>query len=957
MKWLACLFFSVTIAVSAQTPVPLEVHRFEGLPTSVIYNIIQDGQHFIWLGTEKGLVRYDGKRFVTYTNAQMRGVAVSDLRFDKHKQLHCQNFSGQHFVMKGDSLHIDTSLAVTGNYAPVLMTENGNLYQLAYKTVYSSNGKRDTLFFQQEIYSLFQSGGDVFTFDADSIYTISSKRSALKIPFSLKDEVVYFFIRTGGQLLLFPRNTAAGVCYQFFPEFKVLNYSIPKVNIQTAKVIDDQIFIGTNNGLYVYANDLKPAFTTAPLLHNKSISDVYKDADGTVWVSTLDNGLYKYSCWNCITVQTEEAVSALHFNVSAKDVYMGTVGGKVMKWNQQPATQTLFESKTRQRITALYYDNANSNLLVAGDAFTIADKEGKNRNYRLAVKRILPIGDAQYLLPRTGGLTYLVKKENAPVSTKKVIYTQDDRWLFYENFMVNNANVRVKSAAYDSIAKTAYAATSIGLLSINTHKWNEVKDGVHSIVANDVKFHNDSLYVASNQGLIILKNDKIIHRWNASNSILPNAVKSVQILNGNVWTVSGSKIFSIQLSDNSIRSFSLTNEYEVNDFTMSDKQLFMATDAGVVVADLNKLSGGHHPLQLHLEHFKTDKQQLKTEGESTLRYDDNNLKLDFSVPYFGNTDDVTVLYKINEENWQAVEQGQRQLTFISLQPGDYKVQLKAMAAGGRASNIQAVSFYIRAPFWKTWWFYTLSLLLVAAVTYTVYRYRLKLVQDKSRLEQQKIELENKLRESILASVKAQMNPHFIFNALNTIQSFIYLNDKQNATSYLGKFSQLTRTILDMSNKSSVSLQEEIDAILLYLELEKMRFDEEMNFSIEVSSEINTSAIRIPSMLIQPYLENAVKHGLLHKKTDRVLKCIFEKQNNMLKVIVDDNGIGRVRSQELNKIKNKQYQSFATQANEKRLDALNRSNTDTLNVRYIDKVSSLGESLGTTVELLIALENE
>ena len=174
---------------------------------------------------------------------------------------------------------------------------------------------------------------------------------------------------------------------------------------------------------------------------------------------------------------------------------------------------------------------------------------------------------------------------------------------------------------------------------------------------------------------------------------------------------------------------------------------------------------------------------------------------------------------------------------------------------------------------------------------------------------------------MLSSIKAQMNPHFLFNALNTIQSYIYLNDKESAIMYTSKFSDLTRNILEMSTKDTITLDEEIKSLTLYLELEKMRFEDTFNYEVNIDRELNRDYIKIPSMLVQPYVENAIKHGLLHKKNNRVLKLTFKKENNLVVIIIDDNGIGRKRSQELNKIKNRMHQSFAMEANKKRLEIL------------------------------------
>jgi LytS/YehU family sensor histidine kinase len=200
-----------------------------------------------------------------------------------------------------------------------------------------------------------------------------------------------------------------------------------------------------------------------------------------------------------------------------------------------------------------------------------------------------------------------------------------------------------------------------------------------------------------------------------------------------------------------------------------------------------------------------------------------------------------------------------------------------------------------------------------------------------------------------------MNPHFIFNALNTIQSYIYLNDKPNAISYLGKFSSLTRLILEMSNHEKVCLRDEVEALKLYLELEKMRFEESLDMEIDIEPSIKVEQCFIPTMLIQPYVENAVKHGLLHKKDNRSVRILFRlKPNDMLEVTIEDNGIGRKRSAELN-AKSSRHKPFSTEANQKRLEIMNKAIPEGFTVTYIDRVDAQGRAEGTTVVLLMPLK--
>jgi LytS/YehU family sensor histidine kinase len=230
---------------------------------------------------------------------------------------------------------------------------------------------------------------------------------------------------------------------------------------------------------------------------------------------------------------------------------------------------------------------------------------------------------------------------------------------------------------------------------------------------------------------------------------------------------------------------------------------------------------------------------------------------------------------------------------------------------------------------------------------------LHLQQEKFAFKLQNATVQEELRKSQLASLKSQMNPHFMFNALNSIQEFIILNDKQKANMYMGKFADLMRMTLDMSNKETVSLQDELKCLNLYLELEALRFEDSFNYEISVDQNISADEIYLPSMLIQPYIENAVKHGLLHKSKDRKLKITFSLINvDTLNCIIEDNGIGRKRSNEINNLRHKKHTSFATGATQNRLELLNYNKTEAISVHFTDLNDNTNTGIGTIVSINI-----
>ena len=200
-----------------------------------------------------------------------------------------------------------------------------------------------------------------------------------------------------------------------------------------------------------------------------------------------------------------------------------------------------------------------------------------------------------------------------------------------------------------------------------------------------------------------------------------------------------------------------------------------------------------------------------------------------------------------------------------------------------------------------------------------------------------------------------MNPHFIFNALNTIQGFVYFNDKKSASGYLGKFSQLIRKILDSSNKQTITLAEEIEILQLYTDIEKVRFGDSFNVTIHIDPALDQEYLLIPPMLIQPYVENSIKHGVFHMQGVKTLLITIRaaEEENVIEVVIDDNGIGRERSREINKNR-MAHDSFATAANEKRIDLINQSVDKQMTLKIIDKINKDGSPAGTTVIISIPM---
>jgi LytS/YehU family sensor histidine kinase len=198
-----------------------------------------------------------------------------------------------------------------------------------------------------------------------------------------------------------------------------------------------------------------------------------------------------------------------------------------------------------------------------------------------------------------------------------------------------------------------------------------------------------------------------------------------------------------------------------------------------------------------------------------------------------------------------------------------------------------------------------------------------------------------------------MNPHFMYNALNSIQALILKKDIKNSNLYLSQFSRLMRKVLEISGKLEISIQEEVETLELYLSLEQLRFGAEFNYEIIVQKDLDAYSCYIPPLLLQPFVENAIKHGLLHKKGDKKLTISFQKEHDTLVCMIKDNGIGRVHAQEIKDRQREAHHSFSTSATQKRIELLNNVNGKNLALELIDLYEN-DEPSGTLVIMKIPI---
>jgi LytS/YehU family sensor histidine kinase len=241
-------------------------------------------------------------------------------------------------------------------------------------------------------------------------------------------------------------------------------------------------------------------------------------------------------------------------------------------------------------------------------------------------------------------------------------------------------------------------------------------------------------------------------------------------------------------------------------------------------------------------------------------------------------------------------------------------------------------------------------LLLGAGIWLLYRRRVYQIQQRADAE---TTLNKQFAELELKALQAQMNPHFVFNSLSAIQYFIQINEQKQADEYLAKFASLMRLFLESSKNKYLSLAEELRLIKLYVEMEQLRFRNRFDLKMEVNHDINQHNTFVPTMLLQPFVENAINHGLFHKKGKGILSLhIQPSHEGGVVCIVEDDGIGRERAMEIRKRSNRNYRSRAIQITNERLQVLSTVEGYNIQINITDLVDNNGEPTGTRVEIVI-----
>jgi len=899
-----------------------------------IYDIHQDQNNVFWLATNNGLIKYDGYKFENITCDEALSNSVFNLKTDYNNVLFGMNLSGQIFQIKDNICKVYFKVPES----------------LMYKEMFYGFDNNNNLIIATK--SLFKVAKD------NSIIMISENTTFSDL-IVLKDSTIQLFNPKTNQLMYFKNNSINQLSlkdkitekylhffnyndnyYTYNPDTRniaiindnrlIVDSSFAFIKAKSKEILrfypnEKNLIIAKQSGGVLFYN-CKYKRKEKPYFQNYLISSVCVDDAGNYLLGTFGRGILVIPNINLVDVKILEKDNNYTRITSLTDssILLGTQKGSVYQVDYNQKVKLVW-SQNSKNVEVLEYFPKNNSILIDGKQATLVNlKSKKEKEYYLgAIKDVAPYKNKTYLVACNSGV-FNIK-----------IFNSD------ENFeVVKNFDNRTYCIDYDSINNTIYAGTAFGLKIGNQNQVKIFTENGKAIICRDILYFKGKMFVTTkNNGLIVFKNNKVVDKWNIKKGFPTNNLNQIKEYNNHIYITSDKGLIVTTLKGDIVSVLNKSEGLQTNkiiDFEINNEVLWMIHQKGIQKINLNNIMAFKFVPNISIEEILVNDLIISDNPNTTFNYLQNKFEFHVSASTLKYQNEIIYQYQLIgiDNDWQTNKYSNNKIFYKSLPAGNYILKVKSICRGFESDTI-SFKFKISLPFWKKWWFYLLIALLLIIITFVVFK------REVSK-QKKKIELKNELNASKLIAIQSQMNPHFIFNAINSIQDLILKEDIDNSYSYIIKFSKLVRQTLNFSDKEFIDIEDEIELLEIYLELEKLRFKNDFEYSINCQ----VSDIQVPPMLAQPFVENAIKHGLLHKEGLKKLTITFNK-NETLQCIIADNGIGREKAQEIKDRQQKKYKSFSVNATRTRFEIMQSHYQQNLGVQFED-LKANGEAQGTKV---------
>ena len=937
----------------------------DGLPSSEVYQIKQDSRGYIWFATGNGVSRFNGYEFENFSmNDGLPDNTVFDI-FEDHKgriwflPFSCKlsyYYNGKIYPFKyNNELQQQLKDPIKASFN---IDKEGNIFLgVRWSGIYkiSEEGQITHIIDSTAAINAIQTGANDIVYASNlgkNRYKIAFNTSRIKVLSVLKDTVESFnrsnaMIKTREDDLIFAMHR------KLYRLKDVDDYAItpfPRRIIWISQDNEDDLWIGTDLGGIYHIRNNNPE-NSSHYLPGISINGVLRDKEGGFWFASEHNGAFYMPSKYILTYDDRSGLKHSKINCMTNHgeaIYIGLPSGFVQKITAAGLTtyNCNVSGQAGNYIANLYYDTAKDALWISGklECGVIKNKQFSINNLFGTFNDLLPISKDTYLIARSRGM-FIIKDGKNLLDVRSTLFPERKR----SEVIIKSGDNGILSGAADGLWKKKATDSSFSYLGN--------KDPLLQKRILDLAYASENLLVIATKGAgVLFYNGKEIRQISTAEGLQSNNVNKIHVDLPHIWLATDNGLGKITITKNGVwpvNNYTIADglaSNEVIDVVKAAEKIWVATNNGLSVFYPNQLRKDTVQLPIYIDKVLINENHITLREKLDLEHHQNNIKISFTGLGYKNAGKLEYRYKMQGIDTTWAHTRNREVQYPTLPPGKYSFMVSVRNAGSVWNPAAAsIAFTVQKPYWQKWWFRSSLLAAFLLLTLLLVSYRISQVKARATRDS---ELNKTLLDLKLKALRAQMNPHFTFNVINSIQHFILYKDTESAYRYLSKFSKLVRVILYNSEKNMIPVAEEIKALELYLELEAMRFEKQFDYNIIIDPAINTKTTEIPSMLIQPYVENAIKHGILPLKEKGKITIELKKQERQLQCSIEDNGIGRDKAAEKHK---KEHRSLGTKITKNRLVVINELSNSKLSEKTTDLTDKKGNPSGTRVEIFIPVK--
>ena len=956
-----------------------------GLPSSKIYHVLQDSKGYIWLATDNGVSRYNGYEFENFDmNDGLAENTISEIYEDQKGIIWFIGNSGKlaHFsngnieaytfnenltqILPENPIVLKSGFYIDSTQNIFISIIGLDLYQVSkngdIKSYNETSLSRNTQTIYQidknrRVLALKSNPTSASSYDFNLLINKGENFEYItKLPQAPEKQLVYLFAHyvndtslwfSSGNVVYFIQNKTIKSKHKFEDDIVWMkSKSKDELWICTAKNVAQNFDIKNNL--------LTPKLH---LLKGYTVTSTFQDNYGSYWFSTLNNGVFKLESDKLKVLNKNSGL--LNDKVSSIELFNNTIWigytqNRITKINVNKTDHTTYSSLNSSSTNKLYYDKDERKLLIAAtDYLYLIEKEQiktiKKYNYLNSPRFIADLKATATVSDKNGG--YWVASEIG-------FYHLKYNHIIFDSWKDKNFKIRVNTLKLDK-NQTLWLGCRDGLRAFKGNKLICFRNKLPKLKSEilDIEIYNDLLILATKGNGILLFNGKSLTEITKNDGLISNMVTSLAIKDSTLWAGSLNGINRIDFATSEIYPKPIRvlsppelSGFQVNQIKIHQTKLYLATNKGVIIRDINENIASEIAPPFYFKKLTINGQNIDLKDRYYLKRNQNNLGIHFEALDYNTRLPLQYKYQLKGLDTSWIVTTRRIVNYYYLDPGKYEFIAKVKNRNGEwVAPFISIKFTIAPAIWQTTTFMIGVILLF--VTLLVLAYSIKLANAKKQML-----IKRKIYSYKLQTLLGQMRPHFIFNTLNSINNYIISNEAKSASKYLSKFSSLIRKILEHSQYEQISLAEELEALELYLHIEAMRLRHKFAYTIDVGKDIDIFETKVPSLILQPFVENSIWHGIQPLDKKGVIKIKISKKGSTLAVDIIDNGIGREKAIKLSKGKSPDKKSLGTKITRERLELLAKKLNREAMIEYIDLYAK-EESIGTKVKISLPIISE